>query len=135
VSFLKRLTAIGFLGVTVFAGEKCGLIYVDWELVLALAAGISTIGMLWLDHKRNSKMDELADQLTERILKLEVIWAYAAEKSELEALAMRVSLVGHDEEAFRVLSERVATIEARIDHRPITMTRRKDGKFGGTEPT
>lgn len=52
-------------------GDRCGVVYVDWELVLALASGIATIGVLFLEHRRANRFEELAVEHAERIATLE----------------------------------------------------------------
>lgn len=146
---MKRAIQGLFVVALALNAERCDLAYVDWELVLAIATGVGMIGYLLIEHKRTSKLDDLADEHTERLLKLELIWAYAAEQSDLDALELRVSKFETPPDVTQLaertatmaelvgdMRERLATVEARMDHKPITQTRRKDGKFGapGEEP-
>lgn len=124
---MKRLLR-NWIALFICAGSSCGLVYVDWELVLAIAAGISTIGVLFLEHRRANRLDELAVDHAERLATLE-----AAVTSGDTPLPERVAaLEAHDLTVLGELRERVATLEARADHKPWTATRHK-GKFAKTE--
>lgn len=138
------------LSTLALGGDRCGLIYIDWELVMALAAGISTLGVLWLEHRRANRLDEFAlafaetlstkanagdvTAVLERVVVLETLLAtshqstlperVAALETEVEWLSGELGAA--DTAALR---ERVAVVETRLDFKPVTHTRRKDGKF------
>lgn len=120
------------LSMTVLGGERCGLVYVDWELVLALAAGVSTIGALFLEHRRANRFEELAIEHAERIKALEVqiealdglelvdkiarLEATSTDAMSIEnriaALEVRSERDEHLESRLAELGERVAKVES-----------------------
>lgn len=145
---MKRALGLVLLGVLALGGDQCGIAYVDWELVMSLAAAIITLGVLWMEHRRENRLDALAIDHTARIATLEAIAVDAdaldkridAMAYELSARADRVdNMVALFEarlpeaDALRSLCERIATLEARADHKPWTHTRRKDGKFASPD--
>jgi hypothetical protein len=112
----------------------------DWDEVLMLCMGFAGLAYIVVDQVRTSKLDNYADNFDERLTKLELVWAYAAEDADLTALAAHVDRVAERlatamerlaEDCASELGERVATLEARADFKPWTQTRRKkNGQFG-----
>lgn len=116
-----------------------GIADVDWEVVLAVAMGVGTAAVAWIEHRRTSQLDDIASSLLERVATIEAV---AAHRDDLIALGERVNGIGtppdltavHERVAAlmdRQVShaERLAVLEARADHQPWKHTRRKDGKF------
>lgn len=123
-----------------------GIADVDWEVVLSVSLGLGACAVTWLEHRRASKLDETADELRERVVQLEAAWAHAATAADIGVLAERLAAMAVPPDitqlaertaaiAERLIDqgERLATVESRIDFKPITHTRRKDGKFGRTD--
>jgi hypothetical protein len=116
-----------------------GALDVDWDVVLAVALGLGAIGTALVEHRRTSKLDDVADNLRERVTALEVVAAHRDDVIELghaiEQLrgADRATDVGERLAALTERqvghAERIAVLEARADHQPWKHTRRKDGKF------
>ena len=148
IRLIKHWLAIFGVSALTLGGERCGLIYVDWELVLALASGIATIGVLFLEHRRANRFEELAVEHAERIATLEaqaervtpeMIDALAERMTTLEAVTAGEQSIGQRVASLEAqpecsddvasLRERVSAIEARIDFKPITHTRGAKGKF------
>lgn len=145
---LRRWATWTLAGSLVLGGEKCGLVYVDWELVLALATGVATVGVLMLEHRRANRLDEFAVDLAETVAQKADASELAAANERIAALEAMVHGQGQQSVPERLaslengrewvedaagkigeLGERVSAIETRIDFKPITHTRRKDGKF------
>lgn len=128
---------------------------VDWDAVFAITLGIGALGMVVLEHRRTTKLDDLAQDMGERIAKIEVIVAGDAPHTLAERVAALEATIERIEdkpdtsaaiadlrerlgvveeqpdlrEDIIALRERVAVVEARIDFKPITHTRNARGKF------
>lgn len=119
-----------------------GLADVDWEVVLSVSLGLGACAITWIEHRRASKLDDVADELRERVVRLEAAWEHAALDADLDVLTERLSSMAVAPDitilaertaalAERLIDqgERLATVEARIDHKQITHTRNARGKF------
>lgn len=143
MSRLRRiLHAAAFFGVVVSYAAGVRANGWDWDEVLMIAMGFAGIAYIIVDQIRSSKLDRYSDDFDARLARIELVWTYAAEEAELRLLADKVERfatppdltqlvdrVSTNEENVLELAERVATLEARADHKPWTLTRRKDGKF------
>lgn len=140
------LRHLWWLAPALVSGITYGAASFDWEELMMLSMGFAAIGYIIVDLKRTSKLDGLADEHRDRITKLELIWAYAAEKSDLDALEVRVENIATPSDLTQladrvaVLSEhamthaeRITTLEARADHRPWRPARKKNGTFAKPE--
>ncbi len=128
-----------------------GALDVDWDVVLAVALGLGAIGTALVEHRRTSKLDDVADNLRERITALEAVAAHRDDVIELGHAIEQLQQRMGDIEAGRATdvgerlaalterqvghAERIAVLEARADHQPWKHTRRKDGKFGRADET
>lgn len=126
----------------------------DWDEVLMLAMGFAGVAYIIVDLKRERRLDQFAIAicedismlkqvlgnghpypLNERVARLEAILPEDIEArlcglendEDLSALEKRVAAMETQFEQVEVL-EKVAAIEARLDHKPVTQTRHR-GKF------
>lgn len=111
---------------------------VDWDVVLSIVLGLAGIGYVVIDHRRVSKLDEWGQSLGERVASLEAQIQGQSQHTipeRLASLESRADEIRDWTEDIASIRERLATAEARIDFKPITHTRRKDGKFGRADET
>jgi hypothetical protein len=111
IRLLRHWLAIFGVSTLVLGGERCGMIYVDWELVLALASGIATIGVLFLEHRRANRFEELAVEHAERLATLE---ANAERLDGLDLVDKIARLEATSTDALTV-ETRIAQLEARSE--------------------
>lgn len=140
-----RFARWGLVGLLAFKLQSCNTV-IDWEVVLSLMLGLGALGYAFNEHRRTSKLDDLAVTHAERITALEAVAVYATnvdkrldgidysiarleERGSPPDLLQLVDRVAATESVLGDVRERVAVVEARADHKPITQTRRKDGKF------
>lgn len=145
---ITRILNWGGVGLLAFtlARSSPSAAYLDWDVIVSIVLGLAAVGAAILDYRRTSRLDELAVQHAERLSALEAVAVYATNVDKrLDALDYNVARLEERRESVDVLQlvdrvaatesvlgdvrERVAVVEARADHKPITQTRRKDGKF------
>ena len=88
---------------------------VDWDAVFAITLGIGALGMVVLEHRRTTKLDDLAQDMGERIAKIETLLAIDAPHGLAERVASleAASEQGPDTVA---LAERVAVLETKREY-------------------
>lgn len=104
----------------------------DFDEVLMICTALAASTVLVLEWRRVSRLDEwamtLASQQAAHDERLRVVEARVDYGERIVAIEHAIGFSREDS-----ISERLATIEARIDHKPITQTRGKGGKFASPQ--
>lgn len=113
------------IGCAVGTALAWGMKLMDWDEIMALAAGFAAVGYIIVDQKRERRLDDLAVEHAERIARLEAnsddSVALEARLVALEAAAERD---GRLEERMSGYAERIAIVETRI---PVSLEERLAG--------
>lgn len=103
---------------------------VDWDVVLSLVLGMAGIGYVVIDHRRTSKLDELAQSLGERVATIEAVIHDSRDlvdrvarleatstdamtvEQRIASLEVKAERDEHLEERVAGIGERIAAVEA-----------------------
>ena len=112
----------------------------DWDEILMICTAFGALAYVIMEWRRVSRLDEYALAFEQRLAELEGrtgahnpislaerVAAVEAERATFDPAEVRATLASH--EARLDIVERLATVEARLDHKPVTQTRAKGGKF------
>lgn len=90
----------------------------DWDAVFAIALGIGALGTVVLEYRRTSKLDELAQELGERLATIEAVIHDSRDLvdrvARLEATSTDAMTVEQRIASLEVKAERDETLEERI---------------------
>lgn len=90
----------------------------DWDAVFAIALGIGALGTVVLEYRRTTKLDELAQELGERVATIEAVIHDSRDLvdrvARLEATSTDAMTVEQRIASLEVKAERDETLEERI---------------------
>lgn len=140
------ICAVGALGIQVEAMTRVVALIdaqsFDWEELTMVLMGFAGVAWMVMDHKRTTALEAFALHFTEELARMKTILgdngphtlvervsaleAYSENSISTHGLSERLSCV----EVKLDLIERLTVLEARADHVPVRVTKRKkDGKY------
>ena len=109
--------------------------WLDAELLIVVAMAMAGLWVMVAEARAHRRDSDERIHLHSRLASMETAIAASSPSTIAERVASMEAAVHNTSADIR---ERLAVVEARLDHRPHTQTRRKDGKFGApllSEPT
>jgi len=103
--------------------------WLDAELMIVVAMAAAGVWVMVSEARAHRRESDERIHLHARLASMETAIAAASPSTIAERVATLEVAVHSTSSDIR---ERLAVVEARIDHRPHTQTRRKDGKFSAT---
>jgi len=106
--------------------------WLDAELMIVVAMAMAGVWVMVAEARAHRRESDERIHLHARLASVETAIAASYPSTLAERVAaLEVAVYSTSAD----IRERLAVVEARLDHRPHTQTRRKDGKFGAPLPS